>query len=465
MLLSGAPGSLVGIELKGVEMTDSEPPHDRNSSLIVPASAALPSRSMPKPIRNFLHTESSGGVVLLVAAGVALAWANSPFRGSYFSLWETELAVELGGLVRSIDLRHFVNEALMALFFFVVGLEIKRELVTGELRTWQRAALPAVAAVGGMVVPAALYLAVTAGGPGVRGWGVPMATDIAFAVGVLALLGPRVPANLKIFLLTLAIVDDIGAILVIALVYSRDVNPVGLAFAAVLLLAMGGLRYLRIDWMPAFVILGALVWLAVYESGVHATIAGVVLGLLAPARPLAPTEMARRWAADLTDEPTGAELQAMTTVANASVSVAERLQHSLHPVSSFLIIPIFALANAGVTVDARSLAAPGAPQVFAGVVLGLVVGKLVGISAFSWAAVRLGVGQMPAGISARQLAGAAAVAGIGFTVSLFVAGLAYPGTALEGAAKIGVLIASAVASVGGVLILRRGPPAGVTPDT
>lgn len=447
-------------------MTDSELPHRPHDPkrIVVPASAALPSRSLPKPIQRFLHTESSGGVVLLIAAAIALVWANSPFEGGYHALWETELSIELGGFVRSIDLQHFVNEALMALFFFVVGLEIKRELVSGELRTWQRAALPAVAAVGGMVVPALLYLAANPGGPGSRGWGVPMATDIAFAVGVLALLGSRVPANLKIFLLTLAIVDDIGAILVIALAYSTDVDLIGLAGAAGALLAMGVLRFLRVDWMPPFVLLGLLVWLAVYESGVHATIAGVVLGLLAPARPLAPAEMARQWAADLRDEPTVAELHAMTTMANASVSVAERLQHAMHPFTSFLIIPLFALANAGVSLDAGSLGAPGARRVFVGVILGLVVGKLVGISAFSWLALRLGVGELPEGVSARQLAGAAAVAGIGFTVSLFIAGLAYPSPALEAAAKVGILVASAMASLAGYLILRSSSR-GVTRNT
>ena len=447
-------------------MTDIEPPdrEPQRSSVVIPASAALPSRSLPKPIRRFLHTESSGGVVLLVAAAAALAWANSPWNAAYESFWHTELALRIGDLTRSIDLRHFVNEALMALFFFVVGLEIKRELVTGELRTWQRAALPAVAAVGGMVVPALLYLSVNAGTPGARGWGIPMATDIAFAVGVLALLGPRVPANLKIFLLTLAIVDDIGAILVIAVVYSGDVSLTALAAASAVLLIMGALRWSRVDWMPAFVILGVVVWLAVYESGVHATIAGVVLGLLAPARPLAPNDMARQWAADLRDEPTVAELQAMTTVANASVSVAERLQHSMHPVTSFLIIPLFALANAGVKVDPGSLGDAGAKQVFAGVALGLVVGKLAGISLFSWLAVRLGIGQLPEGITPRQLTGAASVAGIGFTVSIFVAGLAFPTAGLEAAAKLGVLLASAVASLIGYVILR-GTAEGVTRNT
>ena len=439
-------------------MTGTEPPapHPKRT-VVTPASAALPSRGLPKGLRHFLHTESSGGLVLLAAAAVALVWANSPAQASYHALWETEVTLELGHLARSMDLQHFVNEALMALFFFVVGLEIKRELVTGELRTWQRAALPAVAAVGGMVVPAALYLMINAGAAGSRGWGVPMATDIAFAVGVLALLGRRVPANLKIFLLTLAIVDDIGAILVIAIAYSSDVNLGALAAAAGVLLVMGTLRKFRIDWMPAFMILGTVVWLAVYESGVHATIAGVVLGLLAPARPVAPADMARQWAADLTAEPTVAELQAMTTVAKASVSVAERLQHLLHPVTSFLIIPLFALANAGVTLEGGSLDADGAVRVLAGVIVGLVLGKLVGISAFAWLAVRLGIGRMPEGLRARHVAGAAAVAGIGFTVSLFVANLAFKSPDLEAAAKIGILVASAGASAIGFLILRSSP--------
>ena len=450
-------------------MTETPPPTEpkKASAIVLPASSALPSRSLPKVLRKFLHTESSGGIVLLLAAAVALIWANSPASASYHALWETELTLDIGGVSRHMDLRHFVNEALMALFFFVVGLEIKRELVAGELRTWQRAALPAFAAVGGMVVPAALYLLINSGAPGSRGWGVPMATDIAFAVGVMALLGPRAPATLKIFLLTLAIVDDIGAILVIALVYSGSVNLYGLGVAVGVVALIAVMRYFRVEWMPVFIVCGVVVWIAVYESGVHATIAGVVLGLLTPARPMAAADMARQWAADLADEPTIDELNAMTTVAKASVSVAERLEHSLHPVTSFMIIPLFALANAGVTLEGGSLDAPGAKQVVAGVVVGLVLGKIVGISAFSWLALRLGVGEMPEGIRARQLVGAAAVAGIGFTVSLFIASLAFESPDLEAAAKIGILIASALASGIGYLVLRSAPPPApleVTPE-
>ena len=347
---------------------------DRLSS---PASAALPVRGLPKSVREFLHTESSSGIVLLLAAAVALVWANSPVGDSYFDFWHTEIGVEIGSISRTIDLQHFVNEALMALFFFVVGLEIKRELVVGELRTWKRAALPAFAALGGMIVPALLFIALNIGQAGSKGWGVPMATDIAFAVGVLALLGSRVPSNLKIFLLTLAIVDDIGAIVVIAVVYSGDVNLTALGVAAGLLVLMGLLRRLRVDWMPAFIVIGVLVWTATYESGVHATIAGVLLGLLAPARPLAPSELAREWASDLADEPTPSELRVMTTMARATVSVAERLEHVLHPMTSFFVIPLFALANAGVRVEASALKAPGAQRVVLGVVVGLVIGKLV----------------------------------------------------------------------------------------
>jgi Na+:H+ antiporter, NhaA family len=441
---------------------DSQPsklPSRPIARLANPASTALPVRSLPKAVREFIHTESSSGIVLLMAAAIALIWANSPYGGSYFDLWHTEIALELGSIRRTIDLQHFVNEALMALFFFVVGLEIKRELVVGELRSWKRAALPAFAALGGMVVPALLFLALNVGQAGSKGWGVPMATDIAFAVGVLALLGSRVPSNLKIFLLTLAIVDDIGAIVVIAVVYSGDVDLTALATAAGLLGLMGLLRRFRVDWMPAFVVLGLLVWAATYESGVHATIAGVLLGLFAPARPLAPSELAREWASDLADEPSPAELQAMTTMAKATVSVAERLEHVLHPVTSFIVIPLFALANAGVRIEGGALSAPGAPRVVLGVVVGLVVGKLVGISAFSWLAVRLRVGDLPEGVGGIHVAGAAAVAGIGFTVSLFIAGLAFDAPQLEAAAKVGILGASLVASVVGWALLRSAKPA------
>ena len=415
----------------------------------------LPASRLPRIVREFFETEAAGGVVLLVAAVVALVWVNSPFRDSYDALWSTVLSIEVGRFGIEEDLRHWVNDALMAVFFFVVGLEIKRELVTGELRTWRQASTPAVAALGGMVVPALLFLALNAGASGANGWGVPMATDIAFALGVAALLGPRVPTGLKLFLLTLAIVDDIGAIVVIAVFYSTEVEPLALLAAAGVLGVMGILRALQVHWLPAYVVLGALVWLAVFESGVHATIAGVVLGLLAPARPLNPAHVAREWAEHLGDEPSPAEVRQMTQLARTTSSVTERLELLLHPFSSLLIVPVFALANAGVVFEASALSAPGAGRVAAGVALGLVAGKLVGVTAGAWLAVRLRVGALPAGVDWRHIVGAAALAGIGFTVSLFITDLAFDDAELQAASKVGILGASVAASAVGALVLRR----------
>ncbi len=415
---------------------------------------------LPPGLQRFLRTEAAGGVALVLATVVALAWANSAWGDRYESFWHTAVDLRTGNLGFSEDLRHLVNEGLMALFFFVVGLEIKRELVTGELRAWRTAALPAIAAVGGMVVPALVYLAVNAGGPGSRGWGIPMATDIAFAIGVVALLGSRVPSSLKLFLLTLAIVDDIGAIVVIAAFYSGGVSFQALLVAAALVVVMAGLRAAGVVWLPAYVVLGVGVWLAFYESGVHATIAGALLGLLAPARPLAPAVVAREWAADLSDEPDPAELKTMADLAKSTVSVAERLEHLLHPLTSFAIIPLFALANAGIELRGDALDGPGGSRIALGVVAGLVVGKLVGVSLAAWLAVRLGIGAIPEGVRWAQLVGVAAMAGIGFTVSLFVAGLAFPTAEAADAAKLGVLIASGLASALGVSLLlaasRRG---------
>ena len=415
------------------------------------------SSRLPRVVREFFETEAAGGIVLFVAAVAALAWVNSPFGDSYERLWHTELSIRVGAYGIEEDLRHWVNDALMAVFFFVVGLEIKRELVAGELRTWRQASTPAIAAVGGMVVPALVYLAVNAGGPGSNGWGIPMATDIAFALGVAALLGRRVPTGLKLFLLTLAIVDDIGAIVVIAIFYSSDVRPMALAAAVAVLVGMSALRALRVTWMPAYVVLGAAVWLAVFQSGVHATIAGVVLGLFAPARPRTPASVAREWAESLSDEPTAEEARQMTMLARDTSSVAERLQLVLHPFSSLVIVPVFALANAGVAFEADALAARGATRVALGVGLGLVVGKLVGVTLGAYLAVRLRVGALPAGVAWRHVAGAAGLAGIGFTVSLFITDLAFADESLRAASKLGILAASLAASVIGAAVLWNRP--------
>jgi NhaA family Na+:H+ antiporter len=417
------------------------------------AGTPLERRGLPLVLRRFFRTETAGGAVLLAAVVVALVWANSAWDGPYRRLWATEVRLRFGTLGFTGDLRHFVNDALMTLFFFVVGLEIKRELVTGDLRHWRTAALPAIAALGGMVLPAAIYLALTLGHPGTRGWAIPSATDIAFAVGAVALLGARVPQSLKLFLLTLAMVDDIGAIVIIAAFYSGGIELLPLLLAASFIALMAGLRRLRILWMPLHVLIGVGVWLATYESGVHATLAGATLGLLAPARPLSAGAVAKEWAQDLSDEPGPDELRAMTRLANSSVSVAERLQHALHPVTSFLVVPLFALANAGVVLEREALRAPGSGRVALGIALGLVLGKTAGIAGAARLAVGLGLSPLPEGGTWRQLVGIAAMAGIGFTVSLFIAALAFPDPRLEAAAKIGILAGSVLASGIGLLVL------------
>ena len=377
-------------------------------------------------VREFLETEAAGGIVLLVGAAIALVWANGPLHEAYDDLWHTEARIGVGDASLSLDLRHWVNDAAMAVFFFVVGLEVKRELVLGELRQWKTAALPTIAAVGGMVVPAGLYAIVNASRAGSDGWGVPMATDIAFAVGVLVVLGRRVPPSLKLFLLTLAVADDIGAIVVIAAFYGGDLDLVWLLYAGVLLVAMAALRRLHVR-AGVLVLLGVGVWLATYNSGVHATIAGVALGLLVPAREV------------------------------------EHVEERLHPWTSFAVIPVFALANAGVRLADTQLSDGDAVAVAGGIVLGLVVGKFVGIVGFAWLSVRMGVGELPTGVGWLHLAGAAACAGIGFTVSLFVAGLAFDDEVLTGAAKVGILTGSLVSAVVGASLVAAASR-GAAPD-
>jgi NhaA family Na+:H+ antiporter len=392
---------------------------------------ALPPLRLPAPLREYLREEAAGGVVLMAVAALALGWANSPWRAAYAALWQTQLAVQLGRFGIEADLRHWVSDGLMTVFFLVVGLEIKRELVAGELRTWRRAALPVVAAAGGMAVPALIYAVANADGPGAPGWGVPMATDVAFALGVLALLGPRVPAALKVFLLTLAVVDDLGSIAVVALFYSRGVDLGALAVAAGLLALVAVLVRARVWWLPLHVGLGLALWLALWQAGVSPALAGVAMGLLTPARPTAPPEVAR----------------------DRGGALAERLAHDLHPVSAFLVVPLFALANAGVSLERGGLAAPGAAAVLGGVLAGRVLGKLVGIGVAGWVAVRLGLAVRPEAVSWAQLAGVATVAGIGFTVPLFVADLAFPDGRFQAPVKLGLLLASVVAGAAGALVL------------
>jgi NhaA family Na+:H+ antiporter len=409
-------------------------------------------RLLVRPLREFLDTETAGGIVLLGATAVALGWANSPWRAAYDALWSTDLAIRLGPFSIVEDLRHWVNDGLMAVFFFVVGLEIKREMVAGELRYARSAALPIVGAFGGMIMPAVFYWILNSRGQGAAGWGIPMATDIAFALGVLALFGPRVPSALKVFLLTLAIVDDIGAILVIAIFYSAGIQIPWLFVAYVLLLAVVALRSIRVWWVPAYVVLGTGVWLATYQSGIHATIAGVALGLLTPSQAQAPSSLDET--PRTKQEPDPHSVQSISALARASISVVERLEHVLHPWTSYVVVPIFALANAGITFGEDVVAAALGSPITAGVVIGLVVGKLCGVFGSAWLAHRLGFATLPEGVSWFHIAAAAAVAGIGFTVSIFIASLAFSDPHLVAEAKIGVLAASLLATILGAGILR-----------
>lgn len=412
-------------------------------------------RLVARPLREFLRVEAAGSILLLLAAAAALLWANSPWASSYDALWHTHLTLDVGPLHLDESLQHWVNDALMVIFFFVVGLEIKYELVNGDLRDPRTAALPIVAAVGGMVVPAGLYLALNPpGSDGSAGWGIPMATDIAFAVGVLGVLGRRIPSAARLFLLTLAIVDDIGAILVIAVFYTSDLSMTWLAIALGLLALMVAARVLRVWSVVVYAVLGVGVWFALLESGVHATLAGVAIGLLAPAKPLLEEEVAREYATRaLRDRHLNPdELARLRFLLKESVSVVERLISSLHPLSAYVVLPIFALANAGVELGA--IGEVFTEPVGLGIVLGLVLGKPVGILLTSFVAVRLGIAKLPEGTSWSMVTGLGAVAGIGFTVSIFIAGLSFPGAdLLTEEAKIAILLASLIAAVVGVVVL------------
>ena len=376
------------------------------------------------PLTEFLHDEAAGGIALLVATAAALTWANVD-SAHYGSFWHRELTLGVGALAITEDLQHWVNDGLMAVFFFVVGLEIKRELVTGELRDPRAAVLPVFAALGGAVLPAAIFLAMTAGHAGSEGWGIPMATDIAFAIGVLGLLGDRIPPGVKLLLLTIAIVDDVVAISVIAVFYSDDLSLSWLLAALAGLLAVVLLRRAGVTRVLVYVPVAVFVWIATYESGVHATIAGVALGFLTPAKPV----NGRR--------------------------VLEELEHRLHPVSGFAIIPLFALANAGVALNAGTLGDAATSRIAWAIVLGLVVGKLLGIGGAGLLGLRLGLGALPEGVQLRHVWGVAALGGIGFTVSLFITQLAFTDAATIELAKVGIFAGSLVSGLLGAVLLIR----------
>jgi len=397
-----------------------------------PHEAVTPIQRLVRPFQEFADLEASGGILLIGCTVAALVWANSPIAGSYFHFWHIDLTFgRIGGLVAK-PLHFWINDGLMALFFLLIGLEIKRETLVGELASFRKAALPIAAAFGGMIVPAGLYLVFNHGGPGASGWGIPTATDIAFALGVLALLGDRVPTSLKVFLAALAIADDIGAVLVIAFFYTAQISwpslgVAGLFFVALLVVNRVGGRDLLI-----YAILGVGLWVAFLQSGIHATVAGVLLAITIPAR----------------------QRTASRAVLTSSESPMLRLEHALIPWNGYLIMPVFALANAGVALGggaARSVVAP----VSLGVIFGLVIGKPIGVVLFSWLATRTRLAAMLDGIGWRQIIGVGMLGGIGFTMSLFIANLAFGnGPALE-TAKVGILVASVVSGIAGVIVLVK----------
>jgi len=436
------------------------------------APASRPIDRLVRPFQEFAARETSGGILLLLATLTALVWANSPWAKSYFALWHTTATVGFGEFTLSHDLHFWVNDALMALFFFVVGLEIKRELLVGELASPRQAALPIIAAIGGVLVPALIYSALNASGPGAPGWGIPMATDIAFVIGVMALLGPLVPMSLKVFLTALAIVDDIAAVLVIALFYTAQIAWGALGLAAICVVGLLAANRLGVRHPLPYALLGVLLWAAVLQSGVHATIAGVLLAMTIPSRTeLNPHEFLLRGRALLNrfercaqdektvmnDEEQQAVIEALEDSAEKVQPPLHRLQQALHPWVTFFVMPVFALANAGVAFDGNVFTNLLQP-IPVGVVLGLLLGKPIGITFASWLAVRTRLGRLPAEVTWAHIHGASWLGGIGFTMSIFVAGLAFQTEALLNMAKFGIFTASLLAGiVGSVLLLRQSP--------
>lgn len=437
---------------------DHRPPDDQvwRKGPIFLTSDRLLARYVARPMVEFLQVEAAGGVLLLLAAVTALIWANSSWSDSYLSLWNTNITFSVGSAELSESLQGWVNDGLMVIFFFVVGLEIKYEIVAGHLRDLRVASVPIIAAFGGMAVPALVFVLFAGRSEGAHGWGIPMATDIAFAVGILSLLGSRIPPAARIFLLTLAVVDDIGAITVIAVFYTADVSLGWLLAAVIALIGIVVLARVRVWRLPIYVTLGLFTWFATYQSGVHATIAGVVIGLLAPAHPLLRERVARKYArsALADDNLSHEEIRRLGFLLRESLPVVTRLEHHLHPVSSFVILPIFALANAGVDLRGGVVGDALHSPVTLGIAMGLLIGKVVGITAASWLVIKFGLGRLPERTTWPMMVGLGIVGGIGFTVSLFIVGLSFPQDPLLIAqAKVGVLAASALAGCAGLAFL------------
>jgi NhaA family Na+:H+ antiporter len=411
-----------------------------------------------RPFARFLKIEAAAGVILLLATLAALILSNSAWSTPFLAFWETPIGLHFGSLDFTRSLQHWINDALMTLFFFVVALELKRELIVGELRNLRMAALSFAGALGGMLVPAALYLALMNGQPGMHGWGTVMATDTAFVIGCLALFGSRIPPSLRLFLLSLAIFDDVGAIVVVAVGYGDALNWFALALGLLGLVVVEGTARIGIRSVPVFFLLGGMIWLCFDASGVHPTIVGVVLGLMTPTHGWVSDERLRAILGRVLSYPIGAHWSGDTTerrdlrragaAATEALSPVERLETMLHPWVGFAIMPIFALANAGVAISGAHVGQPVSVAILAG----LVFGKPIGVLTFSWLAVRFGLATRALGLSWPLLAAGGLLTGIGFTMSLFIAGLAYAPAMLD-AAKIGILTGSVVSAAAGLLML------------
>ncbi len=417
-----------------------------------------------RPVEKFLHIEAASGILLLLMAVIALVWANSPWSASYEHLLHTPITISFGDHVFSHSVHFWINDILMAIFFFVVGLEIRRELHEGELSDMKRAMLPVAAALGGMVLPAILYISINQEAPASNGWGVPMATDIAFAVGVLALLGKRVPAALRVLLLAVAIIDDIGAILVIAFFYSAEIAPMGLAVAAVGVTAIIVMQKIGVRHPLLYLVPGVVVWSGMLQTGVHPTVAGVVLGMLTPVRPwyglkgfLQEAATAIREIKEKQDRQVAVKellpsFGRFDRARREALAPVTRLEVALHPWVAFGIMPLFALANAGVRIDSVNLSDIVIGKIALGTSLGLVLGKPIGILCFAWIAARLGLAVLPRGVAWSGLLVVGCVAGIGFTMALFIAALAIPDPGMLVGAKLAVLVASAISGLIGLAL-------------
>ncbi|MCB0725486.1 MAG: Na+/H+ antiporter NhaA [Ignavibacteriae bacterium] len=417
------------------------------------------------PFQNFFSTQASGGIILFIAAVLAIVWANSPWGHSYIELWEQHF--QIGSL--DLSLEHWINDGLMAIFFFVVGLEIKRELIIGELSSLKQASLPIIAALGGMIVPAIIYVAFNAGTDSISGWGIPMATDIAFALGVLALLGKRIPLSLKIFLTALAIVDDLGAVLVIAIFYTSKLSLVALAIGLALLLVSLVLSILHVRSPLVYAVLGIFIWIAFLQSGVHATIAGVLLAFTIPGKARIDSKSFITRSKNIISElENNCEIGDMVPASkefNSGVFELEsncekvqapmqRLEHLLAPWVAYFIMPVFALANAGLVIEPELLGLFFNP-ITLGIILGLFIGKQIGVFLFSWLSVKFKLSDLPDGVSWRKIYGVSCLAGIGFTMSLFISNLAFSSDLYAQEAKLGILVASLLSGILGAVILMK----------